>query len=113
MRKGSFNAIITKAKDSDSMVFIRYEGGDIEDSCYNLSLKEPLCPSEMIKGKFPCNKVILSNIRMVDENSMAITPKYCIELKIGRKKLNFWHIVKEPDHLLFLLEKLQKTPLTN
>jgi len=108
MRKGSFNSIIVKDKDSDKFVFIRFENGKLDNSYYKLSLPKGFIPEEEVNHKLPVNKMILSSVKMKTETELSIIPKFSIELKIGKTSLNFWHMLYNPDYLIYLLTNLQK-----
>jgi len=109
MRKPKkFNAIIFKAHDSESFVFVRYNKGKIEDSFYKIDLADSFMTEENVKGKFPSHKIVLSDINMTSETELTISPKYCVEVKFENKPVNFWHVVEKPDYLAYFMSKILK-----
>lgn len=108
MKKGSFNAIIAKDKDSDSLVFVSFDKGVIDGTYYKINL-EDVWPDSI--GEIAANTMILSRVKIKDEKDMSILPKFSVQIEFKGKPMNFWHIMENPAHLQYFLSNLQKKDL--
>lgn len=106
-KKSKFNAIITRGKNSDGLVFIAYNHGVLDGNCYPLKMESDFVKEEQVRGVLPEHKIILSDVSFSNETEMMIIPKYSVEIMIGNKKVSFWDIVNNQAYISYFLGKIK------
>ena len=105
-RKTKFNAIIFRDLNTKGFVYMQYRHGKAEGEAFNLNLQPDFMQEEMVNGKFPKNKIILSDVEMEGDSEIMILPKFCVELKIEGKPVDFWHVLENPSYFSYFMNRI-------
>ena len=108
MKKKTFNAIVFKAHDNKGFVFLKYDKKDNNREAFRIDLDPDFMKEEQIENQFPFHKIVLSTIKQETDSEISIIPKYCIELKLNDKVLNFMEIAENQEFLEYFMHKIHK-----